>query len=200
MLTDKLPVSLEALGYDTRYILYPDGNILNTKTNKNLHRYKNKYRLRRLDGSYRLVSLKTLYRQCYNTEYCIDNIINLPNEEWRNVVIDRDINVKGYLISNLGRIKSLKGYNAIILKQFNQNGYLAVTIDGTNIKTHRLVALAFIPNNDKSKNTVDHINGNIRDNKASNLQWLSLLDNIRKEWDARKQDKENKKSKTSQAL
>ena len=44
---------------------------------------------------------------------------------------------------------------------------------------HRLVAQAFIPNPEKLA-TVDHIDGNKENNSVSNLQWLSVEDNIRK--------------------
>lgn len=200
-MTNANTVCLDVLGYDKRYILNKQGQITNTKTNRLMRMYKHNYKLLGLDGYYHTVSLKTIYRQCFNIEYCIDNISNLPNEEWRQMVNDKDIDTSAYLISNMGRVKSLKGYNAIILKQaINKYGYYIVSIDGKNLRVHRLVALAFIPNDDRTKDTVDHINGNKADNRASNLQWLSLIDNIRKEWKDRKQDNERIKSNTTQSL
>ena len=55
-----------------------------------------------------------------------------------------------YYISNKGRVKSLQGYETIILKGFNnQNGYARVDIiEGGKRQTkliHRLVAAAFLP-------------------------------------------------------
>ena len=55
----------------------------------------------------------------------IDKIIDLPNEEWREV--------KGYggkyLVSNMGRIKSLKHYDARLLTAFvNNKGYPRVAL------------------------------------------------------------------------
>ena len=195
------PIPLNTCGYDSRYILFPNGTVLNTKTNKLMPMYKRNFYLRRLDGSYKTVSLKTLYRQCYNKEYCIDDIQDLPNEVWRNVVLDTNDDTSGYLVSNLGRVKSILGYKAIILKEtINESGYCVVEIHGKPCRVHRLVAFAFIPNDDKTKDTVDHRDNNRRNNKVTNLQWLSRLDNIRKEWDGRKLDKERKKSKTSQSL
>lgn len=51
------------------------------------------------------------------------------------------------MVSNCGRVKSLCGYNAIILQPFQkENGYLIVKIAGKNIPIHRLVAFAFCEN------------------------------------------------------
>lgn len=45
---------------------------------------------------------------------------------------------------------------------------------------HRLVAEAFIPNDDPAtKNTVDHIDGNKANNEISNLRWLNRAENTR---------------------
>lgn len=199
-ITNLSPINLETLGFDSRYIMYPQGYVYNTRTYKNMCLYQHQFHLRRLDGRYQTISLKALYRQCYGLEYCLDNIEDIPGEEWRQVVVDKETDATGYLVSNLGRIKSLKGYQAKILKQDEWKNYKIVCISNTRFRVHRLVALAFIPNNDKSKNTVDHINGNTRDNRASNLQWLSILDNINKGWEERRQDKKGIQSGTTQSL
>ena len=91
------------------------------------------------------VSLKTLYRLVYNKPYSKDNIEDLNNEEWKEI---QDTN-KIYYISNKGRVKSLHGYETLILKPFcNQGGYARVDIveDGKRVTrlVHRLVASAFL--------------------------------------------------------
>lgn len=176
--------SLNKLGYDNRYFMLEDGTIYDSTTQKIKRPDKNhKYSLLRSDGQWQQVSLRTLYRQVFNKEYYIDDIISLDGEVWKPVILDRnDINVSGYYVSNLGRIKSYKGYVACILKQYtNKQGYYCVKIDGKNLRVHRLVAYAFIPNDNKTeKNTVDHKDGNKSNNNATNLQWMSLIDNIRK--------------------
>ena len=59
------------------------------------------------------------------TVITIDKIPNLPDEEWRSI---EGYDGK-YLISNCGRVKSLKHYDARLLKAFaNNKGYLRVCL------------------------------------------------------------------------
>lgn len=65
----------------------------------------------------------------------------------------------------------------------NGNGYLYVKVmnEGktSNSSVHRLVATAFVENPQQLK-TVDHIDGDKKNNRKDNLQWYSLKDNVRK--------------------
>lgn len=177
-------IPLNTFGYDDRYFMLEDGTIYDSTTQKIKYPDKNhKHSLLRVDGQWHQVALRTLYRQVFNKEYYIDDILNLDGEIWKPVVLDRtDINVSGYFVSNLGRIKSYKGYTACILKQYvSKKGYYLIKIDGKNLRVHRLVAFAFVINDDKiKKNTVDHIDGDKSNNTASNLQWLSRIENTKK--------------------
>ena len=111
----------------------------------------------------------------------MDNIKDLPGEEWQEV---QGYNGK-YLVSNMGRIKSLQNKEARILRAFTNNkGYPRVALSQYGQSKHylvsRLVAAAFCDNPDpENRNTVDHIDGNKQNNTAANLRWLSLADNIR---------------------
>lgn len=98
-------------------------------------------------------------------------------EEWRKVQ-----NTNGMIeVSNYGRVRSLlRGKPHILKTQKDSKGYhrVSVTIDGhkTTYKVHRLVAIAFIDNNN-NHSQVNHIDGNKDNNNVSNLEWISNRDN-----------------------
>ena len=123
----------------------------------------------------------------------LDQIKDLDGEIWKPIL---QYDAK-YLVSNYGRVKSYKNRTAIIMhQQKNNQGYYRVPLskDGkTKYElTHRLVAAAFVPNDDPEvKNTVDHIDADKNNNCASNLRWLSLADNIRAYYALRKHLREN---------
>ncbi len=86
-----------------------------------------------------------------------------------------------YLVSSYGNVKSLKFNREIILKNLlTDTGYYAVNIwvNGKNLrrKVHRLVAQAFLEN-DNNKKTVNHIDGNKLNNHVSNLEWSTYSEN-----------------------
>ena len=98
-------------------------------------------------------------------------------EEWRDITgyIGR------YQISNLGNVKSLKygGHNGKIkqlVPKDNGKGYLNVNLLNKVYKIHRLVAQAFIPNNN-NLSEIDHIDRNRTNNRADNLRWSTRSEN-----------------------
>ena len=90
-----------------------------------------------------------------------------------------------YEVSDQGRVKSLNynhtGTEKILKPMKNTHGYLQIYLckDGhvKTLKVHRLVAEAFIqnPNNLATVNHKDEVKTN---NVASNLEWMSVKDNI----------------------
>ena len=87
-----------------------------------------------------------------------------------------------YEVSDQGRVKSLKfGKEKILKPHKNTVGYLGVDLrkdgHGKYLLVHRLVAEAFIPNPNNLK-TVNHKDEVKTNNVASNLEWMSLKDNL----------------------
>lgn len=82
-----------------------------------------------------------------------------------------------YSISNLGNVRNDK--TGRILKTYTKpSGYMQVQLGRKTIPQyiHRLVAKAFIPNND-NKPQVNHKNGIKCDNKVENLEWVTASEN-----------------------
>lgn len=104
-------------------------------------------------------------------------------EIWRHIEGYED----SYVVSNLGNVRSLdrpiyngKGWwtkpGEDMKPMVTKKGYLSVALskDGKDkaIPIHRLVAFAFIPNdNPEIKNQVNHIDGNKQNNVWTNLEW-----------------------------
>ena len=88
-----------------------------------------------------------------------------------------------YQISNLGRVKSIarmmknrKCEEIIKVPSLTNRGYYRLPLCKMGkikyFHIHRLVAEAFIPNNEK-KPTVDHINRDKLNNCVNNLRWAT---------------------------
>ena len=90
-----------------------------------------------------------------------------------------------YFVSNLGRIKRFypsKNKEKILKFGYNNDGYNQVCLYKNGKKnTHRvcrLVAKAFLPNNDGNL-VVNHIDKNRKNDNVSNLEWVSIKYNVR---------------------
>ena len=88
----------------------------------------------------------------------------------------------GYLVSNLGRVKSLKHKGEHIMSAYTGKiGYKVFTFTRNKkiviVYLHRLLAEAFIPNPDNKK-VIDHIDGCRTNNDLSNLRWVTHKENM----------------------
>ena len=94
-------------------------------------------------------------------------------EYWKPVVGYEGL----YMVSNWGRVKSIKfGKERILKPVTNSSGYLLVGLYKNNIEkkysVHRLVAEAFIPN-PYNLPQVNHKDENKQNNVVSNLEWCT---------------------------
>lgn len=114
-------------------------------------------------------------------------------EEWKDI----ESKIGFYQVSNLGRTRSLdrivtysngqkRFYKGMILKTTDGNGkhYPLVRLghNETTTNVHRLVAQAFIPN-PENKPCVNHIDGNITNNRVDNLEWVTYSENTKHSYD-----------------
>lgn len=111
-------------------------------------------------------------------------------EIWKDVVGYEGL----YEVSNKGLVRTKEGkvthsslhglrvWKTRILKEKNKKSR-DVRVDLWKDKkpktflVHRLVAMAFVENNDTLKNCVNHKDGNPRNNNASNLEWCDHTEN-----------------------
>lgn len=112
-------------------------------------------------------------------------------EEWRSARL-----FPGYFVSNLGRVhsdlienrrhKSGKRFiflGKILKQRKTHDGYWSVTVNYNgqkmhHVRVHRLIADSFIEN-PYHKPFINHKDGNRLNNKLSNLEWCTPLENTR---------------------
>lgn len=84
-------------------------------------------------------------------------------------------------VSNLGRIKVKKGFFKFkIHSPVIINKYEKVKIKRRLYSLHRIVLETWNPMNNMETLTVDHIDGNPRNNKLENLEWVTKEENERR--------------------
>lgn len=85
-----------------------------------------------------------------------------------------------YEVSNKGNVKTLRKNKIMSQAVGVNNGYCYVGLykngKGKNVLVHRIVAIAFI-DNPMGKKTVNHIDGNKRNNTVENLEWATHSEN-----------------------
>lgn len=121
--------------------------------------------------------------------------LEVITERWKSVVGCENL----YQVSNLGRIRSLdkveiikrirnnkkqeykQKFKGILLKsKLTQDGYYEICLFKNQkrkfIRTHRVVAFAFIKN-EKNKPMINHKDCNKLNNNVNNLEWVTVKEN-----------------------
>jgi hypothetical protein len=113
-------------------------------------------------------------------------------ENWKWIIYQGHDFTDKYMVSDLGRIKSVDRYSepnhqffkGRIIKQRNgrKKTYKVVTLwdngKQVDVEVHRLVATMFLDNNLKLP-CVNHIDGNPSNNCVNNLEWCTYSHNVR---------------------
>lgn len=111
-------------------------------------------------------------------------------EIWKKINTIKELRYisKNYEISNLGRLRNIETDKYLKFSTRCGHGkspYLVISLKCQKIgkrkklSIHRLVAMAFIPIENPNKMTVNHKDFNTLNNDLSNLEWMTIGDNIR---------------------
>lgn len=112
-----------------------------------------------------------------------------------------------YEVSNTGVVRNTDyrgtGNVRYLKPQIHYKGYLRVglSIDGKqrHMRIHRLVAMAFLPN-DQNKPQVNHIDENKRNNNSENLEWCTNKENVNHGSASKRMAESHRKAGTYQKL
>lgn len=103
------------------------------------------------------------------------------DEVWKNI-----LGYDNYQISNKGNVRKIKGnYTYQLLhKMVNiKNNREYVSFQSKTLQISRLVGFAFVDGYSEVNNTINHIDGDVHNNDASNLEWISQSANLKHSYD-----------------
>ena len=110
----------------------------------------------------------------------------IRDEEWKTITY-----FPNYEVSNYGRVrgyaKRYKKHYLLHQEPNKNNGRPYVTLHNENgrknIQVARLVGFEFVEGRTKERNTINHEDGNVKNNKASNLTWSTQGENNKHSYD-----------------
>jgi hypothetical protein len=120
-------------------------------------------------------------------EFTYDLPIEVPvldGEEWREVH-------GGAAVSSFGRFRSTTG--VVSTPTPRCNGYVSVRIQGKRHLMHRIVAQAFDLPKREDQNQVNHKDRNPSNNCITNLEWVSVSENVQHSYATNTHRKSNAK-------
>lgn len=181
-------------GYANYYYLTEEGQVINIETGRPLKHTNYVYTLRTSSNSKSKVSVRTLYQLVFNQFFVIDQIQNLPEEEWKPISDTDNL----YWISSKGRIKSYQSINAKLLKPRSKDGYNRVDIilsNGTRSSrlVSHLVADAFLPLPQEHSWQIHHIDLLRNNDDKTNLVWLSPVEHRKIHTEINRKRRENER-------
>lgn len=103
----------------------------------------------------------------------------IEGEEWKSIDTRfadfTEEELSGYQVSTFGRLKTPKG-SIRIPYNVKKNQYSKLTLLTKRVLAHRLVAMVFLVK-PEDKDIVNHIDGNKKNCKVSNLEWVTRKEN-----------------------
>ena len=116
---------------------------------------------------------RKIKRTSYQIKDQLKSNINMNIEVWLTHPEFDNIEV-----SNWGNVRNKDTKN--VYKGYNSDGYRRCRISGKNRFIHRLIAEVYLnkPNNPKAK-YINHKDGNRSNNRADNLEWVTMSENER---------------------
>jgi hypothetical protein len=136
------------------------------------------------DINKKILKFENLLEQYYKVEQEMQDLIDEYNKSC-NTLIYKELwkPIEGYddhYISSYGRVKNVKT-DRILAPRAHSAGYLSVGLYKNrkvrNLYIHRLVAQAFLLN-PENRSSVDHADGEPKNNNMLNLRWASHTENM----------------------
>ena len=118
-------------------------------------------------------------KTCGGFKWKIDESVtkDLEGEIWKEIP-KNIIGKNNCFVSNLGRVK-----DKYIKKFSDGNNYITLTINNIFFTLHRLILITFCPNENEKNLFVNHKDGNRRNNKLDNLEWITPSGNAQHAYD-----------------